>query len=57
LTSTSLEDAIITTDENGEASTYLNIDPEEILDSLIVVLVDVLGKTETILIPVDHSTP
>lgn len=48
LDGTYLRDGIISTDENGRARTHLFIDKNEPDNSPIVVLVDALGKTETI---------
>ncbi len=38
-----------TTDENGVASNTLQISPNEIKDSTIAVIIDAMGKTETII--------
>lgn len=52
---TFLKDAIQTTDENGIAFTQLQVSKEEMEMSSIAVLIDVLGKTETVIIQVDKS--
>lgn len=52
---TCLKAAIQTTDENGVAFTELQISETEINGSSIAILIDVLGKTETVIIQVDKA--